>query len=360
MQPLRALLVLAPAVAPFQLGDAVPLAPLLATGLPSSQEVEGFEPPPTAATVWSRPQDRPPDAAWWSETLPAGGWRFAYRFQRQTFDGLRDGRDDISSDNAESRGYAEIPEEMTWTTHTFELSYGIEDRTTAFVSLPWVQKDLDGHENGGDGYSQSTDGIGDAVIGVVRQFRDNDRGGHLVAHLGLGLPTGSTDEKDSAPGGGKERLSYPMQLGTGTVHLLPGVYWIQPEGAWTWGVGARWRVHLDDNDEGYAPGDTALFQAWASRALGNDLVGTLRLSNSSWGDYHREDDRLDPDQSPLNDEHRQGGNRTDVSAGLAWELGGNERANRFELELGVPVDEWLDGPQMSTDWLLSAGWRFSF
>lgn len=311
--------------------------------------------------AWARPDDRPPAAAWWTEAVPEGSWRVAYRYENLSYDGLRDGRNDLSRKNVSKRGYDEIPEELATRTHTFELTYGAREFTSVWAALPFHAKELEGDASSGDLDQEST-GVGDLVIGFTHHCCSDDDDGRMMWHLGLGFPTGSVDEEDDAPGGGDQRLPYPMQLGTGTYALHPGVYWIENEESWTWGVGTRWRIHLDRNDEGYAPGDTATFQAWGSREIAEDLVGTLRLQSHFWGDYHSEDDELDADAGadPLNDEHRQGGLRTDLFAGLGWELGGERRANRLDLEVGIPIDEWVDGPQMSNEWTVGFGWRYSF
>jgi hypothetical protein len=358
MPLLSALLVLTPAPAPFPGGEepSIRIPPFESSWQDASGELVPAVP---AAPPSTRRVDRPPLEAWWAETLPRGSCRLSYRFRQQSFDGLREGRDDFSSSELDG-SFDRIPEEMTWTTHTLDLAWGVREQTTLWASLPFVEKELESHTSGGASYDSSSDGVGDVIVGLTRQMHETARGGQLLVHLGLGLPTGSTDEEDDVPGAGSQRLPYPMQIGTGTYQLHPGAYWIQSCERWSWGAGARWRVHLDRNDEGYAPGDTTLVQAWASRDLGPDLVGSLRLEYYGWGDTHGEDDELDPDVDPLNDPHRQGGDRIDVAAGVAWEMGGARRANRLEVDFGVPVDEWLDGPQLSTEWFVTAGWRFSF
>jgi len=357
MPSLSALLALAPALLPHSGGDG-PGAPPSLVARPQDDVAE-LVPEATPTTPSTRRVDRPPLEAWWAETLPLGSCRLSYRFRQQSFDGLREGRDDLARDELDG-AFDRIPEEMTWTTHTLELAYGVRERTTLWASLPFVEKELESHTSGGASFDSSSDGVGDLVVGLTRLAHETERGGRLLFHVGLGLPTGSTDEEDEVPGAGSQRLPYPMQIGTGTYELHPGAYWIQSCKLWSWGAGARWRVHLDRNDEDYAPGDSTLVQVWATRELATDLVGTLRLSYAGWGDYHGEDDELDPDVDPLDDPHRQGGERADLGAGLAWEMGGAKRANRLEVDLGVPVAEWLDGPQLSTEWIVTAGWRFSF
>ena len=310
--------------------------------------------------AWERVDDRPPLALRWAEVLPEGGWRLAYEYRIQSFDDLRDGRDEVSRSEILSTGAVEIPEEVLWMEHVFELGWGWTEFTTLFLRVPFLDKELDGYVAGGGGdLDQESSGLGDVLLGVSHYCCASEEGGRLMLHAGVSAPTGSIDEEDDGPGG-DQRLPYPMQLGTGTWDLHGGAAWIQNEEEWTWGVALRGRLDLGRNDEDYAVSDAGVLDLWASLPFDRDVLLTLGLRTSFWGDMHGEDDELDPDVDPLDDEHRQGGLRTDLILGAGWELGDARDANRLELELGIPIDEWLDGPQMSTEWLLGVGWRYSF
>ena len=315
---------------------------------------------PTPEGPWDATRDDgvPPAAIRHGQVLEPGEWRFGYRYTNHSLDGLRDGRDDLSRSDVVAEGYTSIADEMIVQEHLFELAYGWDERCTWVASLPVLFKELDTDLVGGGSIEQEAEGIGDLQLGVVYDL-DHDEGRRLRLHVMLGVPTGSFDEEDGGPGGGDVTLPYPMQLGTGTFDLHPGVTWMRKKDGWSWGVQGAGRVHLGENSDDWAVGDSFDFNAWISRTLVNDVVGSLRLQNRSWGDYHGDSDDLDPTVDPLQNPHRQGGMRTDLAAGVAWELGAGRDVNRLELEVGVPVDEWLDGPQLGTDLLLTFGWRIS-
>jgi hypothetical protein len=53
------------------------------------------------------------------------------------------------------------------------------------------------------------------------------------------------------------------------------------------------------------------------------------------------------------DPDARGGSRLDLSLGLSfWDT---ETGARFAVEAGAPVYQKLDGPQLGTEWFLSAG-----
>lgn len=72
----------------------------------------------------------------------------------------------------------------------------------------------------------------------------------------MSFPTGSIQEKDVTPMsmGQQVRLPYPMQLGSGTYDLLPGLTYIGRAARWQWGLHASGAVRLGENDHDYRLG----------------------------------------------------------------------------------------------------------
>jgi hypothetical protein len=48
-----------------------------------------------------------------------------------------------------------------------------------------------------------------------------------------------------------------------------------------------------------------------------------------------------------------------VGLNLIFDLG-PLKTQRLALEGGMPVYQHLDGPQLETDWLITAGWQFAW
>ena len=62
-------------------------------------------------------------------------------------------------------------------------------------------------------------------------------------------------------------------------------------------------------------------------------------------------------ESPLNDAKRQGGNRADLIGGLSYDFGAGDS---LQVDVGVPIDEWVDGPQLSTTWFVGVALRLTW
>ena len=88
---------------------------------------------------------------------------------------------------------------------------------------------------------------------------------------------------------------------------------------------------------------------------------SLRLLYSDWGNIHGADPALNPNQVPTADPNRRGGRRLDVMPGVNLLVPlGPLGSHRFAVEAGFPVYQDLDGPQLETDWIATAGWQFAF
>ena len=57
----------------------------------------------------------------------------------------------------------------------------------------------------------------------------------------------------------------------------------------------------------------------------------------------------------------RGGKRVDAVIGLNYlHSSGILKGNRLAVEFGLPIYQYLDGPQLETDYRLMAGWQFAF
>ena len=291
--------------------------------------------------------------------VATGQWALVLRGSHNQYDGLRDSRDNLSSGDAFARGYSVAPKERTDQRLEVEALYGLNERWDLYAILPYSMRDLDYDQNPGASASVDTTGLGDLQLGGV--FRSYDVDGTRLSYLvGVSIPTGEIDERGDYAGVADAKLPYDLQHGTGTFDLHPGVLFETQSGDVLLGARAAGRIHIEtENDEGYFWSNSMRFDVWAGTELADDLTGTVRLQADWWGDLHNFDPELDPTQSPGEDSLRQGGSRVNLYGGLSWDLN-DDRAQQIALEVGVPVEEWLDGPQLSQELSLLLGWRASF
>ncbi len=199
-------------------------------------------------------------------------------------------------------------------------------------------------------------------MGLIKAWESNGHRVHLNA--GLSLPTGSIDEEDDvlAPTGARPtlRLPYPMQLGSGTFDLMPGVTYKGRSGSFGWGAQYMGTIRLGDNDEGYSLGDVHQATGWASYSWHPAVSASFRLTGRTQDSIDGIDPRIvAPVQTA--DPAFQGGDRVDLGFGLNFSgQSGTMRGLRAAVEFGLPVHQDLNGPQMKADWSLTAGVRYMF
>jgi hypothetical protein len=58
------------------------------------------------------------------------------------------------------------------------------------------------------------------------------------------------------------RGNYGMQLGSGTVDVMPGITYTGHLARWSWGAAYRGRYALGDNSDGYHYGQQTEFSGW--------------------------------------------------------------------------------------------------
>lgn len=292
-----------------------------------------------------------------SHTHETGNMMFSYRFMNMQMDGMRDGTDDMT-DAEVLQDFMVTPTRMTMQMHMFGAMYAPSDDLTMMLMVPLVRKDMDHITRMGARFTTRSDGLGDIKLSGIYVLKQQ---GHeqILFNAGISLPTGDIDEKDDTPAMANAILPYPMQLGSGSWDLLPGITYLNQNDAWSWGTQLTGTIRLNDNDNDYRLGNRLELSGWAAKTINASLSGSLRLKGLAWGDIDGKDSRLNPMMVPTADTDLQSGKRIDVLAGLNFHGNGVLKGHRFAIEAGVPVYENLDGPQMSTQWMLTAGWQYA-
>jgi len=241
----------------------------------------------------------------------------------------------------------------------------------------------------GEPREAKTSGAGDLKLaGIFPLWAAGDHSRTLKLNAGLSIPTGSI--KETGPGmnaGETMRLPYPMQLGSGTFDLLPGLTYLAEKDDWSWGTQATSVIRLGENGEGYSLGNRFQATAWYSRKLSDMLSASARIEGVTWGNIDGQDTAMNQMMSPNARADLRGGERVDILFGLnifldtdkwdKWDRlfvdkdngqllqakpkeNSMDKETRLGIEIGFPVHQDLDGPQMESDWRLMVGLQVSF
>ena len=315
----------------------------------------------------------------------AGEFMLSYRTMYMDMAGTRIGTDSVSPEdivqNVPNRFFGQpmqpptlrvVPTEMPMQMHMFGAMYAPTDWLTLMGMVNYIDKSMDHITfQGGMGttrlgtFTTESKGFGDtsltALIRVLQQTRPDGKD-HIHLNLGLSLPTGSITERDDilTPMGGTPtvRLPYSMQLGSGTLDLLPGITYNGRDGDLSWGAQYRATLRLEDeNDEGYRRGHVHQTTAWLAYQWAPWISTSVRAAGRTEGRIQGIDSQI---AAPVQtaDPDNYGGERVDLFAGVNL-VGqtGDLRGHRLAFEVGAPVYQDLNGPQMETDWTLTVGWQ---
>jgi hypothetical protein len=180
----------------------------------------------------------------------------------------------------------------------------------------------------------------------------------------MSFPTGSIDVKDHKDGNPAlplVLLEYPMQLGSGTYDLMPGLSYFGDAGAWSWGAQTIETVRLGLNDHGYRVGNEYRVSGWVSYGVTDWFAPSMRLDGRWWDNVHGADPGLAKNPTPEGRPYLRAGRRLDLLFGLNfYEPKGILKGARFVVEGGIPVYQDLTGPQLGTAWMFSLNLSYAF
>ncbi len=287
-------------------------------------------------------------------TQEQGALSLSYDTMYMYMKGNRQGSDSVSTADIFSRGFMMAATDMEMQTHTVRGEYTFIPGRSLEVSLPYVIKDMDMVKKNGMGMSMHSEGIGDITVKARTFLREG-----FSAYAGLSLPTGSVKESS-----GSTRFGYMMQTGTGTYDPLLGVGYVKQLDRWSYGASADTVLRFGENDEGYRFGNEYNASVFAGRELTPYLSANMRVEGKAWGNVKGQDEQQNPMMAPSMAASMQGGQRVDAVLGMGVNspssVSGFFSGMSANAELGLPLYQHLDGPQLETDYhvMLSLQKRF--
>jgi len=285
-------------------------------------------------------------------THPKGEWMISYSFMKMQMDGNRNGTDGVS---VPLPGYMVSPLSMDMDMHMFGVMYGVTETMTFMAMLPVTSISMDHAVNmNGNEFTTEASGVGDLKLTALFETGEN-----WVTSAGLNIPTGSIDEKDVTPAssGVAVQLPYPMQLGSGSYEFALGTSYIKNYGHNSWGNKADIIVRFNDNDRDYKLGNSFALNSWYSFGVSEKSTLSVRLKLLDWDNISGADTDLNPMMVPTADTNLRAGTRADVLLGYNYQLTND---TLLGLEIGAPVYQDLDGPQLETDLTLQLGVQYEF
>lgn len=295
-------------------------------------------------------------------THEAGGGMLSYRYMYMSMSDNYIGSDKVSDAQIISpsgEGYMVTPTSMEMNMHMLGAMWAPHDEVTLMLMVPYLFKSMDHLRRDGLRFNTESDGFSDLRLSSLIEVMDiHDH--RINLNLGISAPTGSITEKGFVPGPGNTQLPYPMQMGSGTWDLLPGLTYLGEAGQWSWGAQFLANIRLDTNSQGYRLGNEYSLTTWGAYRWSDWISTSLRVVGTTWDDIHGKDKSLaiPAGAVPTADPDLRGGDRVDILAGINIYLqDGFMKGHRLALEVGGPVYQDLHGPQLGNEWMLIVGWQ---
>ena len=285
---------------------------------------------------------------------PKGDWMMSYSYMKMNMNGNRNGTTRL---NTPLPGFMVSPLSMDMKMHMFGVMMGYNDNLTLMLMLPVLDISMDHQVNmNGTLFTTRASGIGDIKLSAMFKLQEN-----WLANAGLNLPSGDINAKDSTPAssGNNVQLPYPMQLGSGSYEATAGISFIRSNQQHQWGNKADIVLRLNDNNRDYRLGNRLKLSSWYSQKLNPQSTLSARLLLQKWGNISGADTApsINPAMVPTADTQLRAGMRADILVGFNYKL---TPSYLLGIELGVPVYQNLDGPQLETDQTLQLAMQYDF
>ena len=330
----------------------------------------------------ARPDGHAPISVMADHTHAAGDFMLSYRYMSMEMDGMRSGNDSVSTDDVFAANYTVSPTKMTMDMSMFGLMYAPSDKVTLMGMLPYTETEMDhlifgmaapliALNDGQRAFTTRSSGWGDLKLSaLVNLFQSENRRAHYT--IGFSAPTGAIGEQGIIPGpGGRilRQMPAPMQLGSGTWDLLAGLTYLVQEESWSWGAQISGKARLNENDHNYRLGNELQSTAWLAKKINANLSLSSKIKYKKTGSLHGQQSgiMLNPPFAPSRMTvptalaSNYGGDRVDLGFGLNYAFTeGSLSGNRIALELEFPIYQDLNGYQLETDRILTAGWQLAW
>jgi len=306
----------------------------------------------------TRPDSHAPIGVMGDHLMREGEIMLSYRYMNMDMEGNRTGTERV---DVPLTGYMVSPTSMVMDMHMLGAMYAPSDRLTLAVMLPFTSISMD-HIRNMDGLAFTTESSGIGDVKLAAQYGLYARPGRdLIFNFAISAPTGSIDETDDTPMMADAHLPYPMQLGSGTWDIIPGLTWVQLYDSWSWGAQGLYTLRTGTNDNGYTLGNKLNLSAWVAKKIAQSTSLSFRLNGLDWDNIDGTDNKLVlmPGMVPTADPNLRGGTRVDALVGINF-VTPDLKSLRLAAEAGAPVYQDLDGPQLETDLVFTLGAQYTF
>lgn len=311
-----------------------------------------------------------------SHVHPKSEWMLSYRYMDMGMEGVLSGTQKASEMEVFNQ-YIMNSTKMRMDMHMLMGMYGVTDRLTLMAMLNYNVNSMEmsmltahDHDHMGSTETMSnstkmqmkTNGVGDSKLHLLCGLIKNENH-QLILGGGINLPSGSIQKKgtDLDMLYENKRLPYMMQLGSGTIDIIPSLTYTFQTGKLAFSTQAVGTIRTSYNSIGYKYGNEGTFSSWFAVNWWNHLSSSIRVEASSIGKIQGKDKTIYTFNETATNPANYGGQKVNMYIGLTYGFqAGFVKNNRLGLEFGVPVYQNLNGIQIKLKQVVTASWSYSF
>ena len=298
---------------------------------------------------------------------------FSYRFGHMKMNNIMNGTKNLRIDEVTSRPnsasngsgvYMNSPISMKMDMHMFGVMYAPLDQLTLMIMTSYLEKEMTQQRmpmTGSARFDVNSSGIGDTrVSGLIKLYNGVSTKTHFG--IGLSLPTGSIDKRDSTPVSSDARLGYAMQNGSGSFDPYFLINNVNSIGRFKIGQQFIYKTSISGkNSKDYNYGDNYNATLWSSVRWADNLSTSAKINYDYREKMHGSDNEMNPRMSPSMDSYNQGHQKINLGLGVNLINHNNFLKNhRLGIEGTIPLYQRYKGLQMKEIFRLTIGWQYGF
>jgi hypothetical protein len=301
-------------------------------------------------------------------------WMFSYSYMSSILNGNLSGSSKVN-DNYIFEKYVMAPKQMQMDMHMLMGMYGLSDKLSVMLMLNYQAMNMNMDMLTGSmqmtgtmnmsttstAMQSKSHGFGDTKIyASYNLLSGNSRS--VVIDIGVSIPTGSitkTEQYNEMIYG--QRLSYMMQLGSGTFDLMPGVTYMYHKQNFSWSTHLSSILHPYYNSAGYKLGNELVLDTWAAYQWAHWFSSSFRFSANSAGKIQGSDAQIYGSLEPAATGSNYGGKALTALVGINYFFKDDLLQNsKIAAEFGIPLYQYVNGIQLASIYSLYITWFMNF
>jgi hypothetical protein len=300
--------------------------------------------------VWdaNRLDARPPAGVFGAQLMPGGDLRIQYTLGRDSYGDVRFGTQTVPFLDVLDV-YSGVPLARTEMSHRVSLEYGFSEAWTFAFAAAWLSNTRD-LANEDVLVTNQSSGLSDIMAGALFQvFEGNGISAHLNA--AVEIPTGSIEKVGQDLTGNTRLLPYEMQMGAGSLTVVPGATAAIQNEHGTVGGQALAKIRVMDNSRDYRLGNEFHGNVWMAYNVSEFISLSTGARVRTWGSIQGEDAAMDSSLEPGQDPLLSSGTAVAIPAGVNFRLPQGMLAGTEVLfEMVFPAYQSYDAFRQQGDW----------